>query len=484
MTKQLFALILAICLLLSFPLGCATETPDNPSQSAGATAQTGSDIAEETTRDHAPDIDIKNYNREFAFAKIGSGLDDDFFIPEKALNDGITDATYERAQKIKEHLGVTLVMRDAGDWEGYTKTIQTNVSTGTDNLQLALTHVYRGIPELVINNLVVDFTDLPAVDLEQSYWNKQLMDEVTIDGKYLIGYSDFCLAETHCIVFNKRLLSNNGQSLPYEQVKNHEWTLDELIARTQDVHKDLNGDGQRDIQDIYGMSGWGWVFLISFLTSSDFRIVDRDTDDNFRVAYSENSDRLSELVEKIRNWYNADGTWFWKSSPASGTVVAFKDQTSLFQLINTAGLIELKNYDLQFGVLPYPLYTVQQPAYRSLNWNGVLCVPNTVTSADMVGETLELLAYEAAPVKTAFFDRLLGNKVANTEDDQEMLEIIWNSVVTDVGLITATSSDEMDRLVYMIPTICEKKNGNFSSYLAKNVRKAQIGLDRLFGQSD
>lgn len=367
MTKQLFALILAICLLLSFPLGCATETPDNPSQSAGATAQTGSDIAEETTGDHAPDIDIKNYNREFAFAKIGSGLDDDFFIPEKALNDGITDATYERAQKIKEHLGVTLVMRDAGDWEGYTKTIQTNVSTGTDNLQLALTHVYRGIPELVINNLVVDFTDLPAVDLEQSYWNKQLMDEVTIDGKYLIGYSDFCLAETHCIVFNKRLLSNNGQSLPYEQVKNHEWTLDELIARTQDVHKDLNGDGQRDIQDIYGMSGWGWVFLISFLTSSDFRIVDRDTDDNFRVAYSENSDRLSELVEKIRNWYNADGTWFWKSSPASGTVMAFKDQTSLFQLINTAGLIELKNYDLQFGVLPCPLYTVQQPAYRSLN---------------------------------------------------------------------------------------------------------------------
>ena len=102
----------------------------------------------------------------------------------------------------------------------------------------------------------------------------------------------------------------------------------------------------------------------------------------------------------------------------------------------------------------------------------------------MVGETLELLAYEAAPAKTAFFDRLLGNKVANTEDDQEMLEIIWNSVVTDVGLITATSSDEMDRLVYMIPTICEKKNGNFSSYLAKNVRKAQIGLDRLFGQSD
>lgn len=177
MTKQLFALILAICLLLSFPLGCATETPDNPSQSAGATAQTGSDIAEETTGDHAPDIDIKNYNREFAFAKIGSGLDDDFFIPEKALNDGITDATYERAQKIKEHLGVTLVMRDAGDWEGYTKTIQTNVSTGTDNLQLALTHVYRGIPELVTNNLVVDFTDLPAVDLEQSYWNKRLFGQ-------------------------------------------------------------------------------------------------------------------------------------------------------------------------------------------------------------------------------------------------------------------------------------------------------------------
>lgn len=144
----------------------------------------------------------------------------------------MTDAAYERALEIADYLGVTLVNKDIGSWTEYAKTIKNNVSTQSDEVQLVLTHVYEGITELMSNNLIADFSEFDSINMDQSYWNKSLMDEVTLNDKYLIGYNDFCLAETHCIVFNKGLVQNNSQTLPYDLVKNKEWTLDELITRT------------------------------------------------------------------------------------------------------------------------------------------------------------------------------------------------------------------------------------------------------------
>ena len=66
------------------------------------------------------------------------------------------------------------------------------------------------------------------------------------------------------------------------------------------------------------------TYLISFLTSSNLRIVARDSDGNFKVAYSDNQEKVLALLDKIQKWYNADGTWFWKSVPAAGTEVEFK----------------------------------------------------------------------------------------------------------------------------------------------------------------
>ena len=474
--KRLIAVLLVICMLSAALVGCAKQ---NDGQEEATTKGSDATAASEGTTDFVPDIAKKDYKKEFAFAKVGSELEEDFFIPEASQNDGMTDAAYERVLEIADYLGVTLVNKDIGSWTEYAKTIKNNVSTQSDEVQLVLTHVYEGITELMSNNLIADFSEFDSINMDQSYWNKSLMDEVTLNDKYLIGYNDFCLAETHCIVFNKGLVQNNSQTLPYDMVKNKEWTLDELITRTQDLHKDTNGDGSRDVTDTYGMTGWGWTYLISFLTSSNLKIVDRDSDGNFKVAYSDNQEKVLALLDKIQKWYNADGTWFWKSVPAAGTEVEFKNETTLYQLVSTTKLITLKETGVKFGVVPYPLYDSAQTEYRSLNWNGVLVVPNTVTDSAMVGDTLEMLAYKSAPVKEAFFGKLLGGKVANAEEDSEMLEVIWGSIVSDVGLLTSNTSRFMDNLVYMVPMICEQ-NKNYSSFTKSNLSKAQNGLDKFF----
>ena len=99
----------------------------------------------------------------------------------------------------------------------------------------------------------------------------------------------------------------------------------------------------------------------------------------------------------------------------------------------------------------------------------------------MVGDVLELLNYYSEPVKEAFYENLLGSKVAQSPDDVDMLNIIWDTVVSDVGIITCNSSTAMDNLVYMLPKMCENGNNNFASYMRSNKRAAQGRLDKLFG---
>ena len=52
------------------------------------------------------------------------------------------------------------------------------------------------------------------------------------------------------------------------------------------------------MDDYYGISGWGWVPLITFITSCDMKIVDRDEDTGrYYVAYEDNTEKMLSLID-------------------------------------------------------------------------------------------------------------------------------------------------------------------------------------------
>ena len=76
---------------------------------------------------------------------------------------------------------------------------------------------------------------------------------------------------------------------------------------------------------------------------------------------------------------------------------------------------------------------------------------------------------------------LLGSKLAEAPEDAEMLDIIWDSQVSDVGLITSNlAGDAVGNLLYIIPNLCRDGVGTYSSYLAKRLKLANRGLKDLF----
>ncbi len=484
---RLLALVLAGLMLLSVA-ACAT-TDENPDPSESSTtgdtnpSDPGDTVAEtEAATEYVPDIEKKNYDCDFNIV-IGGTFDPDliFLTEEDSTGDSLDTAIYERGVKIEDQLGVTCQFQDAGDWIAYSSTVARSVQAGDDDYQLVLTHVYQGVCDLITNNVLYDIGELEAVNLNAPYWAKDLMDDIQIDGKYLLGYNDMCLSDVNIIVFNKALQENFQVELPYDLVRDNKWTLDKMTAMASTVAVN-NGDGAWTAEDTYGITGWGWVPLISLVTSSDINIVARNADDEYEIAYSWQNEKMLALIDKVFAMYDAEYSWFWKSTPADGTTVDFSAGTSLFQFMSSRSLTSFRDKDLRFGILPYPLWDEEQESYKTLNWNGLMGVPGSIKNPAMVGEVLELMAYYTAPVKYAYYENLLSAKLADAPDDVEMLNIIWATQITDVGIITANASTTMDEMVYMLPKMCEAGSNTYTSYMKGKAKRAQDALDKVFKQ--
>ncbi len=474
--KRILALLLAGIMTLS-AVSCATA--DDPDETQGNTA---TDTVDEEDTGYKPDIDKKDYDCDFVITGVGDVRAWTLVDDEYKAGDPFKDSIYERSIKIKDHLGVTMTQEDAGDWIAYAGNVIRTVQAGLDAYQLVSTSTYQGIVELMTSNAMYDFAEFDAVDLDAPYWYFEYMDGLTVEDKYLLGYNDMCLSNTFCMAFNKDLMETYNLKAPYEDVDNMKWTLDRMTAFVSTVSRD-NGDNIWDTKDTYGITGWGWTDLIAFVQASDLRILDRDEDGVYYLAYNDNQEKLLNLLGKLSAIYDAEYSWF--NTPGSakegiGAVSMGSGQT-LIETMNTSSLVGLRGETLRFGVLPYPLYDEEQERYQNLNWNGNIMVPSSIENPDMVGEVIELLAYYTAPVKTAYFEDLLGSKLAEAPDDARMLDIIWGSIISDAGVVYSNlGNNTIDYYLYMVPKLCRDGINTYSSYMQAKEKAANKLLRNTF----
>ena len=473
--KRILAALLAGLMLLPTVSCAKTEETSVETQQTDVTL-----VETETETGYRPNIDKTDYDCEFVITGVDSVRHWALSEEDKA-GDPLEDSIYERATRIRDHLGVTLVEKDAGDWVSYSSVILRSVQAGDDEYQLVATHVFEGVTSLIASGAMYDFAEFDAVNLDAPYWSYEYMDGLTVLDQYLIGYNDFCMANCYCMILNKDLVDKYNLTLPYEMVDQNTWTLDSMISFVSVVSED-NGDGVRNELDTYGITGWGWTDMVAFLHSSNMKCVERDETGLYQITYEENSEKLLDLLETISKIYDAEYAYFWTpNSEREGTSVGFGTGRTLLQLTDTSALAGMRGEVIRFGILPYPMYDEAQKSYKTLSWNGNLMVPSTIRNHDMVGEVIELLAYYTAPVKTAYFEDLLGSKLAEAPEDARMLEIIWESQVSDAAVIAANlNNNAVGTLLCIIPNLCRDGVGTYSSYLAKRLKVANRSLKDLF----
>lgn len=479
-------LLLVLCVAMVIPFAACGETTEDPSDTS---ANTNAGEVTEAVTENKPYVGTANYDEEFVAVYCSDTFQKGYFFVDPDNRDegnDLDDKVYEREVQVEEYLGVDITPIDGGNFTQYTANFKNNVSAGDDEYQMIMTHSYMDVATLITENFLYDMGEMEnSINFEADYWNLDLMEELSVNDAMYLGYNDFCLTQCYVVAFNKTMYEPYAPAMGnlYEYVDNMEWTLDKMI----EVAALIDEEGDSATKN-YGLGTYAWVPLVSFMSSSNIKIVDRDADGELYVTTTgKDNEKFINLHEKIYDLCNANYTYCWGPDgfpvfPGMGEALKLEDGRMLMTLTSNFGLVQLKGEDIKFGVLPYPMYEKNQAGgYKSLSWNGVLGVASSIKNEKMVGDVMEMLAWYTTPVKTAFYETLLGAKVANAPEDARMLDIIWNSVVSDVGLIFSSSSEQMDRLLYAIPQqISVHNNREMSSWLRTNSKTAERKLLAMF----
>ena len=482
----------------------ATETATSkPAVTEAVTTNPGTEEKPNTDKPSGPSTPLgpvpvseKNYEDTFNFLILNDIFKFEYFYAAEEGAEVMNNAVYTRQEEVRSQIGIEIMAKKHEKFQEYKTDFETSVKAADGLYQSCLTHVNVDVAPMVTSGLLYDFNDFESVNLDASYWNKNLMDSLRYKDEYYLAYGDFLLATTYVVSFNKTLLDkfcaqDLGDTTVYDLVNTYKWTFDQMLTLASKAHDDKNGDGKKDTTDSYGISGFMWVPACSFIHASGLNITQYDSSTGkYKEALSANGKKMEAIITKVKEMYNAEYSFFWDplySNPNSdpSKMVTLKEGNTLFYFAGTNVLTQFVETDIEFGILPYPMWDEAQKEYRSLSWNGYMVAPyniDTVYGSEKAGDTFELLGYFSAPVTTAFYEKLLGAQVSESPDDADMLNIVWNSQVSDFGMAYSSFGNKaLDVMLYSIPraVLGHESITNFSRLWAKYKNQVNSDLTKL-----
>ena len=464
--SRIFLVLLSAILLLG-AVSCGVEPPSEETTTA----------RDSSTVIPAPDIEKKDYDCDFNILYCDGIYDPNNYFPEESLEGAVLqDAAVERNITVSEYLGVDFHLINATDIN-LVNNLRASMLSGDDSYQMVMTHPYIYVDAMITEGMLLDLSEQPAMNIDAPYWNGQLMEQLSIKDKMFLGYSDYSLANTWLITFNKEIHKTYQMEDIYALVDNKGWTLDKMISLASLVSED-NGDGKWTSADTYGFAGFCQLPMISFMIGSDIDLIREDENGIPYVSLAaEQKEKTIALAEKLRTLYLAEYTYMW---PVGATqTMSITDGRALFMMSPSSSLTNYLESEVSFGILPYPLYDENQENYRMVSWNGFVGIPSTVENAEMSAEVLELLAYHSGPVKEAFFEILLGTRIAESPEDARMLDLIWQTQINDVGQVFANCSDSLGALLYCMENFAQGQ-ANYASFIEKHTRSAERAIQKMY----
>lgn len=490
--KNLFVWLLCTVFLLSSVAGCAREDIQTPDTTAPSAAAAVPKTTEDTTagrsahKDNLPDT--LTFDSETVRLYFRDTIETYNVFGTESEGDVVTDALWQRNLAVQQRLDVTFeYIRSAASSGGeVTKAIRQTAAAGLNEWDIILTTNNTTVTA-GLDNILLDLSALPHLDLSQPYWWLNAMDNVSLTGdsyRYLIG--DFMLLNylrTGAFFYNKNLyesLYRNPDEL-YTDVLDGTWTCDRMLTLAQGAYTDANGNGITDEEDIVGyaigstyeeqMSQFAEGFdLQTYIRGEDGSItLDMGNEHIFDV-----SRRLYEIVHQscaliVEKNLAAAGTQF-----NEGNVLFLPGR---FDRVVAAGFREMED---DYGILPYPKYDENQKDYVSLchNSSASACVLNSQPTEryGIIGATLEALGSETyRSVTDIFLETALKTKYSRDSASGQVIDIIVGSIRKDlVHEYSSYTANIFNTLVKNAPAA----EGVYISAYTKTSTAAQASLDK------
>jgi hypothetical protein len=421
-------------------------------------------------------------------------------IAAESLNgDVINDALFNRNRTVEERFNVNIVSMPvpaSGTDEGAAVSFaRRSIQAGTDDFDLVVSWSTQ-VAGLASAGMLLDWNTLPYIDPAKPWWIKDAMDEFTINGRTFLAMNDIIfpgiIGEAAFIMFNKDLLMRFGLEDPYAMVEENRWTIDVLNNIVRECYIDVNGDSLRDVDDIFGFTSDSWGSAYAWMWAGGNRMTTRDPQTGL-PEYSLFTERNASMLNKVHDlFYNNPGSAITNSR---GNSIDFKgrgDQSYLFSsgnalfLSDRVGVLhtpDYRNAAFDFGILPIPKYDANQEKYLTMinEHASVMGIPAYNRNLDMTSKIIEVLSAEShKQLVPAYYEIALKVKYSRDEESVRMLDLIFEGVVYDFGLLYNIPTFD----IYQEILVNERDPNTFASTIERLQPRAEDALQRILDLYD
>lgn len=424
--------LIILCIISTLIFGCTDNTDTSDPNADGSVQPT-------ETEWELPSFDFGNYEMKFCVPTFGI----DVYNSREVGSDGFTgeiinDSVYTRNLRIEEQYKVKITAVLDPD---VVTTARNSIQAGDNEYDVYTPYINPSI-SLVQEGMFADLNTVPNLDLTNPWWDQRAVRDLAIKNKVFYATGDISILDNECtmaLFFNKDIVKDYAMDDPYQLVRDGQWTMDKLYSMSSGFTRDVNGDSKMTSDD-----AWGVNIVFNTPHSLFFGAGERisKTDDNGEVSLVMMNDRAADVADKIFKII-FDPTSFTNNVPGYGgyevTRALFGDDRLLFAAVAFADLDFYRDADIDFGILPYPKYDENQKEYNNLISTILVagfCVPITNDNPGRTGAVLEAMAYHSLDTLTvAYYDQTLYTRMIRDEQSREMLDIIFDTRVYDIGYI-------------------------------------------------
>ncbi|MBO5757832.1 MAG: hypothetical protein J6S28_09050 [Clostridia bacterium] len=479
--KKLITLLLALLMLVSLLAGCADSDE-------GTTENTT--VSEEQTNVldnlNVPD---KTYDgKEFMFLTRDAAewTTVDIFAEEQTT-DPIVDAVYRRNDMIQTKYDLKILETQTND---PLAAVEKDVKGGAGEYD-AIVQKLGSCATIATKNYLHNLKDVPYMDFDQSWWDQKALEGLSIGNKVYFATGDLLTSDndgTFIVMFNKRIAEDNGLENIYELVSNKEWTFQKMYDMASVAVKDLNGNGKMEHdQDVLGTATTG---NSSFCMMYAAGIVITAKNENDVPEYVLDVERavdvipLSYSIIGDKNMALSMNTAGGSTDVVENGKTCFGNGHALFFQECLQCVIRLRSYDVEFGVVPFPMFNEAQGEYYShMNEvGGMVAVPTGVIGEELeqIGAVIETMAaYSVDTLTPAYYDITLISKGTRDEESRPMIELILANRIYDIGYVFDASwggfvSQIANKFMDGKTNVASAKPNSFKKQMSKTLDRFEI----------
>ncbi len=502
MLKRILYASLASLMLIGSLASCA-ESNDNKGDQTGAV--TTPNAANESDTRETLDIPTKKYDgAEITFLTRDESEWSTLEIFSEGMtseSDNINNAVYERNVLIEETYDVNISeLKEKTDT--HIDRINQEISGKSGDFQAIITNTSQSASLSAQGKLWnLNHEAVEHIDLTKSWWDRNMAEGLSIHDRVYFATGDLLTADndaTFVILFNKQILADNQLPDLYSLVENQEWTMEKFYEFASKSVRNLDGqDGISYDNDIAGFAYTG-DSPYCFLFGGGITLTTKNADDE--PIYQLNVDRAQSISEMGKKLFDKTFAVDLNAVTNNGGPVimevgktCFGEGHSLFLGEVMQAVTRMRGYDVDFGILPYPMFSTDQDNYYSMMHltASMVSIPLSVTGDElaMTSAIIEAMAYHSIDTLTEqYYEINLKTKGAKDEKSGPMIDKILSSRACDLSYYYQWCANAFGKIAgTLLPTdggSISSLNKQFSKKMGKEIDKVIEDMDKAAEEVD